>query len=247
MSLDLYLGPMFAGKSSAIIGILRRNKVIGLKTLCITHTIDKRFSAEAQIVSHNKDSAPALALNSLDGLGCHPAVKEADCIIIEEAQFFQDLKKFVVPLVDTLKKNVICVGLNGDSDRQPFGELLDLVPYCDSVQKFGALCTRCADGTNAIFTFRLPGGSTEQVNVGGEEQYESLCRAHYLEGELEKGLNDNTALERFYKNIIRPVCSTSEEVLDRCMMLVGVQRGSDLYTKMIKFGEPVVYRQIPRA
>ena len=106
MSLDLYLGPMFAGKSSAIIGILRRNKVIGLKTLCITHTIDKRFSAEAQIVSHNKDTAPALALNKLDGIGCHKAVKEADCIIIEEAQFFQDLKKFVVPLVDNLKLHV---------------------------------------------------------------------------------------------------------------------------------------------
>ena len=134
------------------------------------------------------------------------------------------------------------MGLNGDSDRRPFGELLDLEPHCDSIQKFGALCTRCGDGTAAIFTFRLPGCSTEQVNVGAEDQYESLCRTHYLEGELEKGLTDDAAVERFYKNIIRPACKTSEEVLDRCMMLLGVQRGSDVYTKMIRFGEPVVYR-----
>ena len=103
-----------------------------------------------------------------------------DYIIIDEAQFFTDLKDFVVTAVDTYEKDIICVGLDGDSERNPFGQIIDLVPYADNIRKFKAYCTQCADGTHGIFSYRRAWAPQTQISVGNEDQYEALCRKHYL-------------------------------------------------------------------
>lgn len=229
MPLELYIGPMFAGKSTEILGIIRRNRCIKQKTVCITHSIDTRYSSAAQIVSHNKDSAPAIATDKLVSLFHHPLVRSANCIIIEEAQFFGDLKAFVLPLVDTLQKHVICVGLDGDSNRAPFGQVLDLVPHADTIHKLKAFCTRCADGTPALFTYRAPGAPTTQINVGTADTYEALCRAHFLEGEIDKRLEDSEALRYFADVYILPVSENSEAILENCVKLVGADRGLNAF------------------
>lgn len=235
MPLELYIGPMFAGKSTEILGIIRRNSCIKQKTVCITHSIDTRYSSSGQIVSHNKDSAPALATDKLAALFHHPLVRTADCIIIEEAQFFTDLKAFVLPLVDTLQKHVICVGLDGDSNREPFGQVLDLVAHADAIHKLKALCTRCADGTPALFTYRAAGAPTTQINVGTADTYEALCREHFLEGELDKALTGGAdALSVFYETYIKPVAATDEEVLEHCIQMVGVERGHAAFKMLAK-------------
>jgi thymidine kinase len=180
MSLDLYIGPMFAGKSSSIIGILRRHAFIGRRTICFTSSLDKRYNSEGSIVSHDQVQYPAKALGLLlpeldTDEFCH-----AHSVVVEEAQFFSDLKEFVLAAVETYGKHVICVGLDGDAERRPFGQLLDLIPFADSVVKFKALCSRCSDGTDAIFTHRTAGPSETQISVGAAEEYEALCRKHYL-------------------------------------------------------------------
>ena len=181
MSLDLYVGPMFAGKSTAILGIIRRNNLIGRKTFCITSIIDTRYMNGGHITSHNHESYPAYPTAALMSFVKSREYLEAQCVIIEEAQFFPDLKEFVLNAVENDKKHVVCAGLDGDSGRRPFGQVLDLIPFCDSITQLSALCTRCKNGTAAIFTFRVPGAPTAQVNVGGTDQYEPLCRKHYVE------------------------------------------------------------------
>ena len=182
MSLDLIIGPMFAGKSSAIIGMIRRNNFIGRKMLCITSIIDKRYSDTAKIITHDKDSYPAIAVKALEELRLLSCYHQAECIIIEESQFFPDLRDFVLYSVEVMRKQVICVGLDGDARRKPFGQLLDLIPYADSVEKYRALCSICHDGTKAIFTSRkIIDPAVGQIFVGGADEYEPLCRKHYLE------------------------------------------------------------------
>jgi thymidine kinase len=180
MKLELFIGPMFAGKSSSIIGILRRHAFIRKSTLVLTSSIDTRYSSEGYIVSHNNESYPALAFSELIPLINTDSFNDSHCIVIEEAQFFPDLKNFVLMAVETHGKHVICVGLDGDSNRKPFGQILDLIPYADTIAKFQALCSRCADGTEAIFTYRKPGAPSGQINVGTYDMYEALCRKHYL-------------------------------------------------------------------
>ncbi len=179
MSLQLILGPMFAGKSSELLGTIRKYKAIGWPVFAITHTLDKRYSNQAEIVSHDEERFPALAVSDFYGLFDHPDYRAAKLIIIEEAQFFHGLRDFVLTAVERDEKDVICVGLDGDAERRPFGEILQLIPYCDSVVKRHAFCRRCREPTPALFTYRTSEENT-QVVVGGAERYEPLCRKHYL-------------------------------------------------------------------
>ena len=179
MSLQLILGPMFAGKSSELLGTIRKYKAIGWPVFVITHTFDKRYSDAPEIVSHDSDRYPALAVSDLYGIFESDGYKSAKLIIIEEAQFFKNLKEFVLTAVESHGKDLICVGLDGDAERRPFGELLELIPFCDSVIKRHAFCRRCREPTPALFTYRKIADES-QIVVGGAETYEPLCRKHYL-------------------------------------------------------------------
>lgn len=179
MSLQLILGPMFAGKSSELLGTVRKYKAVGWPVLLITHSIDKRYSEQPAIISHDADSLPAIALQDLSLAFQRDDYKEAKLIIIEEAQFFHSLVESVLKMVEQDNKDVLCVGLDGDAERKPFGELLTLIPYCDSVSKRHAFCRRCAKPTPALFTYRVS-NDEGQVVVGGADKYEPLCRKHYL-------------------------------------------------------------------
>jgi thymidine kinase len=178
MSLELILGPMFAGKSSAILQIVNRHKSIGRSTLLISHSIDSRYSSENYIINHDGSKIPCCKTNKLLSL-LNKDLVDSKLVIIEEAQFFSDLYMFVLDLVENQGKDVIVVGLDGDADRKPFGQILELVPLCDKITKLKAFCKLCSDGTNALFTF-CKKKKDEQVCVGGEDLYMPLCRQHYL-------------------------------------------------------------------
>jgi thymidine kinase len=182
MRLDLILGPMFAGKSSALIARVRRARALGWKTLLLTSDLDTRYNVGkvCHVITHDKDRVDAVGVLGLMTCLGTPEYEEARLIIIEEAQFFVDLVAFVLHAVEKSGKDVVVVGLDGDSDRRPFGSLLELVPLADTVTKLTALCKRCGDGTEALFSAAFAGTAKPQVHVGGEESYEPLCRRHYL-------------------------------------------------------------------
>ena len=182
MRLDLILGPMFAGKSSALIARVRRARALGWKTLLLTSALDTRYG-EGDVVTHDKDRVSAVGVKGLMTCLGTPEYTEARLIVIEEAQFFVDLVAFVRYAVEKDGKDVVAVGLDGDSDRRPFGSVLELVPLADTVTKLTALCKRCGDGTEALFSAALKGDhdrGSGVIHVGGEESYEPLCRRHYL-------------------------------------------------------------------
>ena len=184
MSLSLVLGPMWAGKSSSILSKIRRYKAIGWDVFVITSALDNRYG-HYLISNHDQDSYPAVAVRNLLPLRDDPIYKESQLIVLEEAQFFQDLVSFVLKAVEEDGKHVLVVGLDGDSERRPFGEILKLIPYCDTLEKITSLCTDCADGTAALFSYRCD-NSKEQVAVGAENLYKPLCRKHYLEKKATK-------------------------------------------------------------
>jgi len=181
----LIVGPMFSGKSSAVLQRVRRAKAIGRDVFIVTCMLDTRYNEDGcSIKTHDLDGVAA------HGLGVGELYKifasEAyayPLIIIEEAQFFAGLYDVVLRAVETDKKDVIVVGLDGDSDRKPFGDILRLVPLADTVTRLTALCKRCGDGTVALFSSLVLGkeGKSEQIYVGGADKYLPMCRKHYLE------------------------------------------------------------------
>jgi thymidine kinase len=112
-------------------------------------------------------------------------LEEARVIIVEEAQFFPDLLSFVTRQVYMEQKRVYVVGLSGDADCRPFGQILDCIPMADTVEMLKALCRRCANGNEASFTHRLAGPPDQQILIGGADRYEALCRPCYLRAGLD--------------------------------------------------------------
>tara|TARA_Y100000589_G_C27157559_1_gene631427 strand:- start:1464 stop:2012 length:549 start_codon:yes stop_codon:yes gene_type:complete len=178
VSLDIIIGPMFAGKSTELIKRIRKLSVLNKKYISIKPIIDKRYS-EKQIVSHNNDRIFCSCFDTIDEFIKIVNIKDLDTVFIEEAQFFPDLKDGVLQIVENFNCNVVIVGLDGDSNRNKFGQILDLIPYSDTCTKISALCKRCNDGTPAIFSHRNS-NSSKQIEVGASD-YEALCRKHYLE------------------------------------------------------------------
>lgn len=179
MSLDIVLGPMWAGKSSYIIGTIRRYRAIGWEVLVIANPLDDRYGSHV-VSSHDKEQVSALAIAELSTLFDEPRYQSSRLLILDEAQFYKGLYDFVKVAVERDGKHVVCVGLDGDAERRPFGEILSLIPLCDTVKKITSLCSVCTDGTDALFThrsIRVP----EQIQVGADTTYAPLCRKHYLE------------------------------------------------------------------
>jgi thymidine kinase len=198
MSLELLIGPMFAGKTSAVQAIVRRNLILGWKVFVVTHSMDTRYSDSPAIVNHDKQSMAAYGAHELLPLLKHADYSAAKLVVVEEAQFFPDLVEFIKTVVDNDGKHCVVVGLDGDAERRPFGRVLDLIPYCDRVRKLTAMCKKCGDGTPALFTHAVSADASAAAEagapcVGGEERYIPLCRRHY---NMAKGGNVvNTTVE----------------------------------------------------
>ena len=165
---------MYSGKTTEILRIVNSLKHINEIPIIIKPKIDNRYSVD-KISTHNKQEHNCLTLNSLDDL---VNINE-NYIIIEEAQFFTNLYDFVLKQVDEYNKNVIVVGLDGDSDRKNFGDIHKLLPICDHIVKLKAYCSICKDGTIGIFSKRIS-NKKDQILVGSEGDYIAVCRKCYL-------------------------------------------------------------------
>ena len=180
-SLELIIGPMFAGKSCELFRKIRILKVLNKKYIVIKPTIDTRNNSNI-IVSHNFDKENCIALKNLDDIlyiMSDTDFSAIDTIFIDEGQFFTDLKDTVLNLVEKYNKNVIISGLDGDSKRNHFGQIIDLIPLADKYEKFTAMCLKCKDGTPGIFSHCI-NTMEDQVLIGAGEHYISVCRKHYI-------------------------------------------------------------------
>lgn len=177
--LHIIMGPMFSGKTESVIRLLNRYQNAGQHVMAVNHVLDTRIESQT-INSHAGKKWPALKMDDLKGLREILQYQEADVVAIDEAQFFVDLEVNVRAMVEEDHKIVLLCGLDGDYERRPFGELLQLIPFADSVSRLEAFCVTCKDGhTAGIFSKRID-GSRETVHVGGTGHYIPVCRRHYL-------------------------------------------------------------------
>ena len=187
MSLDIIFGPMFAGKSSRILSLVSRHTAIGMSVLVIKHSSDRRYAySETDIVTHDQRRATCSSVGDLSQVILRDRIRDHPVVIVDEAQFFHGLVPFVKFVVEELGKQLYLVGLDGDSNREVFGELLDCIPLADRVEKLDAFCQSCSNGTPGIFTHRKNGPQDQQVIVGDNHMYQTLCRRCYLRCVVEE-------------------------------------------------------------
>jgi thymidine kinase len=176
--INLYMGCMYSVKTSELIKECRKAQLIKKKVLTINYIGDNRYSENSYAMSHNMDKVECIKVSKLSDIP-NNQITTTDYIFIDEAQFYPDLLEYVLFWGETYKKSIYVFGLVSDYKRNKFGQILDLIPYCDKVHKLDALCIKCNDGTEAIFSHRL--SNEAEQNVIGSSNYISVCRKHYLD------------------------------------------------------------------
>ena len=172
MSLELIIGCMFSGKSSALLRKIRRLKSIKKKCAVVNHDFDTRCNEE--IKTHANDYIEAIKLSTLDSFATW---QEYDVIAIDESQFFPDIVKNVKKFLKE-GKQVIAAGLSGDFNGKPFENISQLISIADNLHFTKALCIHCKDGTPAIFSKRKT-KNNQRILSGAGDVYEPVCRVHF--------------------------------------------------------------------
>lgn len=182
-SLDLIIGPMFSGKSSELIRRLSIFHSLDFKVLYVNCDLDDRsdqnFSTHSTFITTLPSGMNSIKLPRNNFSSLTSFAQEYDLIGIDEAQLFIELFETVMNLVEGCRKKIIVSGLNGDSSRNEFGEILQLIPLCDNIDKLHPYCVICRQNeelTQAIFSKRLVGGNDSQILVGGNDEYIPVCR-----------------------------------------------------------------------
>ena len=108
------------------------------------------------------------------------------CLIIDEAQFLtKEQVSFLVHVVDELNIPVIAYGLRTDFQNHFFEGSLWLMAWADTIEEVKTICW-C--GKKATYNARVMNGKVvkegDQILLGGNSQYVSLCRKHWQRGEL---------------------------------------------------------------
>ena len=180
-SIDIILGCMFSGKTTELITICKKWKAINNNVTCINYAEDKRYGDDDYIYSHSLEKIKCISVIKLKDIPSE-IIDTSHVIIINEGQFFGDLLECCKYWADELNKHIIVSGLDGDFKREKFGQILDLIPLCDSIKKTTAYCIRCKQCTPpvpALFSHRISGDCNQKAI--GNNNYISLCRYHYLE------------------------------------------------------------------
>ena len=188
--LDIILGPMFSGKTTKLLEIMDALDREGIKYFAVKPYIDDRYvenNKNNYIISHNLKKKECKVSSNLKDVFQEISTNQTinstrsgsiQYVIIEEGQFFQHLYNFCLLCLEKLKINVIVTGLDGDYQRKPMGEILDLIPIANTVTKLASICSVCQQ--EAVFTHRIVNDS-KQVLIGGSDKYIPLCRNHYIE------------------------------------------------------------------
>ena len=175
--IEVITGPMFAGKSEALIRRIKRLEYAHKKTLVFKPKIDNRYS-ENEIVSHSKIKTRSINIETAQDILKY-VDRDTEAVVIDEVQF---LDHEIVHVAEDLADRgirVIVAGLDRDFRGEPFQNIPELLALAEDVTKLTAICMRC--GAPATRTQRLVNGEPASYDdpiiiVGASESYEPRCR-----------------------------------------------------------------------
>ena len=100
--LKVIIGPMWSGKSTEVINIYKYNRIAQINTLVVNFAEDKRYH-ETKLSTHDKVMIPCKRFVKLAHLLDDKELHNYKCIVIDEAQFFDDLVDAVAILLQMKK------------------------------------------------------------------------------------------------------------------------------------------------
>jgi len=183
--LYFYYSTMNAGKSTHLLQSSYNYRERDLNTLLFTAQIDDRF-AKGKVSSRLGIHADAQLFNETTNVfskvKTYIESNKLACVLIDEAQFLtkQQVKE-LTDIVDELNIPVLAYGIRTDFLGETFGGSAALLAWADKLVELKTIC-HCGKKANFVIRCDEHGNAVkggEQIEVGGNERYESLCRRHF--------------------------------------------------------------------
>lgn len=180
---------MNAGKSIELIKVAYNYEERGKRVLVLIPSVDDRYG-KGVVASRVGLSREATMVNEETNLLKlfmeENSKKKIDCVLVDECQF---LKKHhvqeLVEIVDSYETPVLAYGLKNDFRNELFEGSYYMLVYADKIEEIKTICW-C--GRKATMVARIVEGkfvkTGEQIVIGGNDMYVSLCRKHYNDGRL---------------------------------------------------------------
>ena len=190
--LYFHYSTMNAGKSTLLLQASYNYRERGMQTYLLTAAHDKR-AGSGQIASRIGINATADTFdpqsNMFDMIARRLKKSPVACVFLDEAQFLtKDQVWQLARAVDDLGVPIMCYGLRVDFRGELFPGSAALLALSDEMREARTICF-C--GKKATMVVRqdeegrvLTHG--EQVQIGGNEAYVSLCRVHWREATGDK-------------------------------------------------------------
>ncbi len=182
---------MNAGKSLELIKVAYNYEERGKKVMVLTPAVDDRYE-KGQVTSRLGVSRDAVLIsedsNILKLFVEEERKRKVDCVLVDECQF---LKKHhvqeLVEIVDSFDVPVLAYGLKNDFKNELFEGSYYMLVYADKIEEIKTICW-C--GRKATMVARVVDGkfvkTGEQIVIGGNDLYVSLCRKHYNDGRVSE-------------------------------------------------------------
>lgn len=185
--LYFYYSTMNAGKSTTLLQSSYNYRERNMNTLVYTAAIDDRFGV-GKVTSRIGISEDAHLFNAGTDLFAeiskYMSGDNLHCVLVDEAQFLTKQQVYQLSdVVDKLNVPVLCYGLRTDFQAELFEGSQYLLAWADQLEE---LKTICYCGRKANFVLRLNEHGDvmkegEQIQIGGNDSYLSVCRLHYKE------------------------------------------------------------------
>jgi thymidine kinase len=186
--LYFYYSAMNAGKSTLLLQSSYNYRERGMETLILQPELDNRFGL-GKVASRIGLSAQAttfrLAENLYKIVEQSHAARPLHCVLVDEAQFLtKGQVRQLSDVCDFLDIPVLCYGLRTDFQGNLFEGSQHLLAWADSMIEVKTIC-HC--GRKATMVLRIGAGGQairdgDQVQIGGNDRYTSVCRQHFKEG-----------------------------------------------------------------
>ena len=184
---------MNAGKSTILLQAAHNYAERGMDTYLLTARLDKR-AGEGKIASRIGIGQAADTFDAQSDVKAMIAARMAQgpiaCVLIDEAQFLTpDQAWQLARVADDLGVPVMAYGLRVDFLGNLFPGSATLLALADDLREVRTIC-HC--GRKATMVVRQSADGTvatagDQVQIGGNETYISLCRRHWREAVGDRG------------------------------------------------------------
>ncbi len=191
--LYFHYSTMNAGKSTILLQAAHNYRERGMAPYLMTARLDTR-AGRARIASRIGIGAAADTFAPGEDLFAKLAARLGEgpcaCVFVDEAQFLEPEQVWqLARAVDDLAVPVMCYGLRVDFRGQLFPGSATLLALADEMREVRTIC-HCGKKATMVVRQDEEGRvltEGDQVQIGGNETYVSLCRRHWREAVGDRG------------------------------------------------------------